>query len=184
MSRFNARRYVAIETAASVAINAVLNVAPAALSAQGQDPAPIPGTFRLSSDAVLPLFMGALMSALVPSLLALRRQHAGRLPAFPDRGGPTFAQAILLPLLLAASVTGLGLLLAGTALPLLAGRSVTPGALLLFKASCGGLIAALVTPLALLLLFGRGWDGNHGPDRRAGDRPGAVAVRDGDQHRA
>jgi len=178
VNRFSARSYVITETALSAAVNMVLNVVPAALSGSGGAEATALGAASsLAPDAVLPLFMGALMSALVPSLLTRRRQLAGKLRDPPGHGGPTVTEVAFVSLLLAASFTGLGMILASTVLPLMAGRSVTLGAMLLFKGAYGGLLAALVTPSALLLLFGRGWGKNHGQDKRAGDRPGTVADR-------
>lgn len=177
MNRFSARSYVITETALSAAVNMVLNVVPAALSASSGAGATALGASSLAPDAVLPLFMGAFMSALVPSLLTRRRQLAGKLRDPPDHRGPTVIKVASVSLLLAASFTGLGMILASTVLPLIAGRSVTLGAMLLFKGAYGGLLAALVTPSALLLLFGRGWGKNHGQDKRAGDRPGTVADR-------
>lgn len=176
MRHFNARRYVIAQTAVSVAVNTVLNVAPSALSAHGQGAILLLGAHGLT-DAVLPLFMGGLMSALVPSLLTRWRHPGGKLQAPMDRTGPTVTGVVLISLLLAASFTVLGALLAGAVVPLMAGRSLTLGAVLLLKGASGGLVAAFVTPLALLLLFGRGWRGDHGQDKRAGDRPGTVADR-------
>lgn len=177
MNRFSARSYVITETALSAAVNMVLNVVPTTLSASGRAGATALGSSSLAPDAVLPLFMGALMSALVPSLLTRRRQLAGKLRDPPVHRGPTVTKVAFVSLLLAASFTGLGMILASTVLPLMAGRSVALGAMLLFKGAYGGLLAALVTPSALLLLFGRGWGKNHGQDKRAGDRPGTVADR-------
>lgn len=177
MSRFNAGRYIIAETAVSVAVNAVLNVVPAALSANGGAGATALGASGLAPDAVLPLFMGAFMSALVPSLLTRWRQLGGKLRTPPGRGGPTVVQVMSASLFVAASFTALGVLLAGTVPPLVAGKSPTLGVMLLLKGAYGGLLAAFVTPSALLLLFGRGWGKNHGQDKRAGDRPGTVADR-------
>ena len=162
MSRFNAGRYIVTETAISAAINAVLNVAPAALSASGSGAVLIPSTLSLTFNALLPLFMGAFMSALVPSLLTRRRQLAGKLQLPRGSDGLTVIQVAFLSLLVAVSFTALGTVLAGTVLPLLAGTSLTLGAMLLFKGAYGGLFAASVTTLALCLLFGHGWKGNHG----------------------
>ncbi len=177
MNRFSARSYVITETALSAAVNMVLNVVPAALSASGGAGATALGASSLAPDAVLPLFMGALMSALVPSLLTRRRQLAGKLRDPPGHGGPTVTEVASVSLLLAASFTGLGMILASTVLPLMAGTSLTLGAALLLKGAYGGLLTALVTPSALLLLFGRCWRKCRGQDKRAGDRPGTVADR-------
>lgn len=152
MSRLNAGRYIVAETAVSAAVNTVLAVAPAVLPAAGPG-APGPDAHGLAG-AVLPLFMGAFMSALVPSLLTRRRQLGGKLRAFLGGGGPTVVQVMSVSLLLAGSFTMLGRLLAD-AVPLLTGTGLTGGATLLFKGAYGGLLAALVTPLALLLLFER-----------------------------
>lgn len=177
MMRPNARRYIVVETAISVAVNTVLNVAPAALSANGQGAASPLGAHGLASGAVLPLFMGGLMSALIPSLLTRWRHLGGKLQAPMDRAGPTVIGVILISLLLAAAFTALSALLAGATVPLMAGRGLTLDAALLLRGAYGGLAAALVTPSALLLLFGRGWRESHGQDKRAGDRLGTVADR-------
>ena len=173
MSRFSARRYIIAETAVSIAVNIGLNVVPTALLANVQKAVTILGTPVLASGTVLPLFMGAFMSALVPSLLTLRRQLAGNLRTPLDYSRPTVIKVGFVSLLMAMSFAGLSMLLAASVLPVMAGASVTPVAMLLFKGAYGGLLAVLVTPTALLLLFGGSWRGNQGEDKCAGEHRAA-----------
>ncbi len=168
MSRLDAARYIAAETAASIVVNVAMSVVPAALSAGGQG---TPGNASGLAGAVLPLFMGAFMSALVPSLLTHRRQLGGKRRDLLGCGRPAVMGIIAVSLLLAAASAALGVLLAG-AVPALTGGKGLTGATLLFKGVYGGLAAALVTPSALLLLFwradvwrvpfGHGWRNSHG----------------------
>ena len=158
-----AARYMAVETAVSVAINAVLNTVPPALSLGLQSGAAIPALHHLTAGAVPQVFMGAFMSGLVPSLLARRRFAQGRLPLAQGRDAPKTARVVATSLCLATAATVLGLLLIGAALPQLAAASPPVAARLLLYAAFGGCVAAVVTPSVLLLTF-----------RRAG-RTGGVA---------
>ena len=155
-----ARRYMAIETALSVAVNAVLNTLPAAVSLGLQAGAPIMGAHHLTLGAVPQVFMGAFMSGLLPSLLTHRRSVQGRLARPAGRDAPTLPRIVSTSLCLAAASTGLGLLLIGALLPRLAEAGLPVAARLLLYAAFGGCVAALVTPSALLLTFGwcRGQD--------------------------
>lgn len=157
MSHFDARRYMAVETAVSVAINAVVNTAPAALSLGLLAGAPVLSTRHLTLDAVPQVFMSAFMSGLVPLLLTRRRSAQGRLACLAGCDAPTMARIVSTSLCLAAASTVLGLLLIAALLPQLAADGPPVAARLLLYAAFGGCLAALVTPSALLLTFGRCW---------------------------
>lgn len=176
MRRFDATRYIAIETAVSVIINAVVNVAPAAISLSGQETVLI-SAHGMAPTAVAPVFMSAFMSALVPSLLTRRRYCKGKLQPRLDTGGPTVIQALSVALSLAATSTLLAMFLTSIVSAQLAGERLQVGVMLLFYGVYGGVLAALVTPAALILLFGRGWRKSFGQDKRVGDRPGPLVDR-------
>ena len=162
-----AGRYMAVETAVSVAVNAVLNTAPAAISLGLQAGVPILGADHLTFGAVPQVFMGAFMSALVPSLLTHRRSVQGRLARPAGRDAPTLPRIVSTSLCLAAASTGLGLLLIGALLPRLAEAGLPVAAKLLLYAAFGGCVASLVTPSALLLTFGPCRGKDDGRARRA-----------------
>lgn len=122
MERSLVRRYIAVETATSVAINTVMSLAAAALFG-GQEAAPAAIVHGLRFEAVLQIFMSAFMTALVPSLLTHRRQLTGRIRTAPGADRLPVLWIALVALLLATSVTALGLILVSKLLPHLLGNS-------------------------------------------------------------
>ncbi len=176
MRQFDARRYIAIETAVSVIINIVMTVTPSAIALSGQQTVLISAQGMAPAIAA-PMFMSAFMSALVPSLLTRRRYRNGKLQSPLHAGGPTVFQAVSAALFLAASLTLLGMFLTSIVSRQWAGESLRVEVVLLVYGAYGGILAALVTPAALILLFGRGWRTGFGQDKRVGDRPGPLVDR-------
>lgn len=176
MKRFDARRYIAIETAVSVIINIVLTVAPSAISLSGQQ-AVLISAHGMAPAIAAPMFMSAFMSALVPSLLTRRRYRNGKLQPPLHTDTPTVLRAVSAALFLAAASAVIGMFLTSIVSRQWAGASLKVGVMLLAYGAYGGVLAALVTPAALILLFGRGWRTGFGQGRRIADRPGPHVDR-------
>src|SRR6202044_755112 len=108
-------KYLASETAVSMAINTAISVGFAWLVFHGHDHVPSSGPGGLVLDAAPQTFMITLMSTLVPSLITRKRMHSGHLDAWlrvQPGGSPAPARTIILRaflLALIAMVLGLGL---------------------------------------------------------------------------
>ena len=149
----NVKRYVLAETLVSVAVNAILGATPIAFASD--EPLHVAAA-SLPVSALAPLFMGAFMSALVPSLLTRRRLREGpHRPAL--RHAPGLPRIVLTAACLAASAMLAGALIGRLVSSHLAGQVWQARPLLVFDAAAAILAAALVTPSALVLLFGRVW---------------------------
>ena len=105
-------KYLATETAVSIAINAAISVGFAWLVFHGHDHVPTGGPGSLVRDAAPQTFMITLMSTLVPSLITRKRMQAGHLDAWlRGQRGPSPAPArkiILRAFLLALHRDGAG----------------------------------------------------------------------------
>ena len=146
-------KYLASETAVSMAINAAISVGFAWLVFHGHDHVPSSGPGGLVRDAAPQTFMITLMSTLVPSLITRKRMHSGHLDAWLRRQpGPSPAPArkiILRAFLLALAAMVLGLGLNAAILPLLFPIGLGYGKVFALKAVYGALVALVITPLAV-----------------------------------
>lgn len=147
-------RYIAVETAIGMGINGAISAAVFRLLFGGE-------ALIARADAVIDTlpqtFMVALMSALVPSLLARRRLAPGSSTVRLRQGRPFLPTGLTLRCVaLALAVTVV--IGAATTLSLTAVLpDLVPGApLLAFKIVYGALVAAIVTPLALCTMLADG----------------------------
>src|SRR6202044_797914 len=100
-------KYLASETAVSMAINTAISVGFAWLVFHGHDHVPSSGPGGLVRDAAPQTFMIALMSTLVPSLVTRKRMHSGHLDTWlggPPGGSPVPPGRIILRALMLAIV--------------------------------------------------------------------------------
>ncbi|SFK40055.1 hypothetical protein [Caulobacter sp. UNC279MFTsu5.1] len=140
------RSYILVETGVSVAINAALSAGFTWLLFHGRAPIAPFGERGFAADFPVQTFMVALMSVLVPSLIARARLRAGRLTAAPPLWvgrWPLWARALGLAVPAAIGLGGLAMAAASLAGPL------SLPALLAFKTLYGAVLAAVVTPWAL-----------------------------------
>jgi hypothetical protein len=146
-------KYLAVETAISMAINGLLSAGFAWLIFHGHDYVPINGPGGLVRDAGPQTFMIALMGTLVPSLITRQRMRAGHLDAWLQRhsgarqrrGSTIFLRALVMAIVGVA----LGLAINQTILPLLFPAALAYERVLLFKTVYGLLVALVVTPFAV-----------------------------------
>jgi hypothetical protein len=146
-------KYLASETALSMAINAAISIGFAWLVFHGHDHVPSSGPGGLVRDAAPQTFMITLMSTLVPSLVTRKRMHSGHLDAWLRGqlgGSPAPAQKISLrALMLALIAMALGLGLNAAVLPVLFPSGLGYGRVFVLKAGYGALVALVITPLAI-----------------------------------
>ena len=153
VTEFNLRRCVAKETAISTLINMLVAIAPG-LMLTGVSATAFRSVPEVTADLTPQIFMAALMSGLVPSLLICRKQARGRLgvPPLTPRLRPERAAAVAAGLAVAFTILVLAVL------PVIvapwAAEGLGAGAILGLRAGLAALAAVTVTPLALLLLFG------------------------------
>ena len=157
-ARFDPWRYIAIETAISVAINTTLGVAPALLSLAVLHTGSRRSAHEVAVSLTPQVLMCALMSALVPLLLTRRRRGLGKACLGRACRRPTLGKTVIVAGALALTFTCLALATIHLLLPSLTGGGLGAGAVVLLTGTQGALSAAIVTPLALLLVFGV--DGN------------------------
>ncbi|HUD94686.1 hypothetical protein [Sphingobium sp.] len=140
--------YVRRETAISIAINAALSLA-FFLAIFGLDrPIPPWGVGGWVFDFMPQGFMIALMSVLVPGIIAGRKLRSGRLVATPSSSllpRHLVARAILLAITSALA----GSALVATFVWIGGVQMLTPLAALLFKVGYGAGLAAIITPPSL-----------------------------------
>lgn len=142
-------RYIVIETAISVIINAAISAGFAFLVFGGRPDIGLWGSAGLALDFVPQTFMIAMMSVLVPTALTRRRIRAGVLR--PDSGPPSRLPRHLFVRGLFVSVVAT-VVLGGAATALLAASWSGPvgfAAVLPLKILYGAGVALIVTPLAL-----------------------------------
>ncbi len=148
------RRYLVVETAISVAINTLIGVVPALLSLAAADPVPTRSLYDVNLSLTPPCLMGALMSALVPSLLTRRRQTRGEWRHARQDIRPTIVRiggiAVLLAILFMLFATSI----IQFALPFATGDRLGSLGVAALTVVQGALSGAVVTPLALTVLFG------------------------------
>jgi hypothetical protein len=144
-------RYLATETALSMAINAAIGFA--WLVFHGHDHVPTSGPGGLVRDAAPQTFMITLMSTLVPSLVTRKRVHSGHLDAWlrgQPGGSPAPASKIILrALMLALIAMAVGLGINAAVLPLLFPGGLGYDRVFVLKAGYGALVALVITPLAI-----------------------------------
>jgi hypothetical protein len=146
-------KYLVVETAISMGINALLSAGFAWLIFHGHDHVPIRGPGGLVRDAGPQTFMITLMGTLVPSLITRQRMRAGRLDAWlQGHSGASQGRAsniFLRALVMAVVAMVLGLAINRTILPLLFPAGLAYEGVLLLKTVYGLLVALLVTPFAI-----------------------------------
>jgi hypothetical protein len=143
------RRYILVETAIGMVINALFSAGFAFLVFGGRAEIGLWGPDGLALDFVPQTFAIAMMSVLVPTALTRRRIRTGTLAARGEAPSPLPRNLLLRALLMALAAT---ILLGGTATALLAAIRVGPltfGAVLPLKIVYGALVALAVTPPAL-----------------------------------
>jgi hypothetical protein len=143
-----AARYVRRETTISIVINVALSLLFFLLAFGRQDPVPVWGVGNFVFDFIPQSFMIALMSTVVPGLLAMKRCRAGLVAPVEVRSWlprRLLHRGLLVGLL--AAVLGTGLVAAVIAV---AGVDEVRWTLALaFKLAYGGALAAIVTPPTL-----------------------------------
>ncbi|OYY91633.1 MAG: hypothetical protein B7Y45_01195 [Sphingomonas sp. 28-66-16] len=137
------RRYIAVETAISVAINVVISIGFVFLVFGGT--AHIAAA-SLIADAAPQSFMIALMSTIVPTLLTRRRRAAGVIAARPAVADRRDRALRLRAPLVAAAVAGIGVALNAALFLTLWHDGLGFAAALAFKAIYGGALGLAVTP--------------------------------------
>jgi hypothetical protein len=142
-------RYILVETAISMAINAAISAGFALLVFGGRAEIGLWGPGGLAFDFAPQTFMIAGMSVLVPTTLTRRRIRTGLLP--PGNGPPSrFPRNLLARALLVALAATIAL--GGAAVAILAATWSGPAAfaaVLPLKIIYGAGVALVVTPLAL-----------------------------------
>ena len=146
-------RYVALETAIGMAINAILSMGLTYVLFEAHVPIPGDGP-ALLRDFAIQSFIVALASVLVPTLLTRRRCHRGtiqRLERGPEeRRTCWFNNLVLRALLIAGCATAISVaLLYWGVLPQLSPAGFTISSFLAFKGAVGALVAFAVTPIAV-----------------------------------
>lgn len=126
-------RFVAVQTAISVAINTGIGAAPKVTEWIGGTANPVSTVHDLAAGLVPSIVVGSFMSALVPALLARRQSVLATAAAGLAVGTVCAALGVAMLGLLAPAQGSLGF---GTALAI--------------KMVCGGLIGLIVTSVALL----------------------------------
>ena len=140
------RRYIATETAISVVINTVISIGFAYFTFRGLSRI---ATAALIPDAVPQSFMIALMSTVVPALLARKRVLAGTIEPVEH---PTVRLARSLPIrasLVALIAAAAGFVMHYALLTTFAPGGLTLNATITFKAVYGATLAAIITPALL-----------------------------------
>lgn len=143
-----AGRYVRRETMISVVINVALSAVFFLLAFGRLDPVPVWGLGKYAFDFIPQSLMIALMSAVVPGILAIRRRKAGLVERVEERSRlprRLLHRALLVGLL--AVVLGAGLAALVLAAAGVETISWTPA--LAIKLVYGGVLAAFVTPPTL-----------------------------------
>jgi hypothetical protein len=143
------RRYIAVETAISVAINGAISALMAWLVFGGRDRIPLGGGSGVLLDFVPQTFMIALMAVLVPTLITRNRVRAGRIGLGSPPRLRLPGNLLLRALAVALSAT---LIVGGSAALLMYGLHpdmIAFHPLLWLKIVYGMGLALLVTPIAL-----------------------------------
>lgn len=147
------RRYFAVEMGIAAVINAVLSAAFVILAFGGRSRIPVFGWGGLAADAAPQSFMIALMSCLIPTLLARRRVAAGTVAPL--------APAFRLPRRIATRVVVVALSTAAVAL-VAQSALLSPFGLwwpfanvLAFKCIYGAVLGAAVAALSIRFELGR-----------------------------
>ena len=151
-------KYLAVETAISIAINAAISIGFVWLVFHGHDPVPTSGPGSLVRDAAPQTFMITLMSTLVPSLITRQRMRSGHLDAWhrsqPGANPSPTSKILLRALTLAIAAGVLGLVLSAAILPYLFPGGLPYDRVLVLKAVYGALVALVITPLAISWVLG------------------------------
>jgi hypothetical protein len=144
-----ARKYLAIETAASGLVNGILNLAAAYAIFHSRNRIPATGPGSLLRDSVGETFIVTLLSVLIPSLIARQRRRAGTLPTSgarqPRATGNLYIRAIVTGLVFTCVCVACNALL----LPLMFPNGVSFANVLLFKTLYGAVVGSMATLLAV-----------------------------------
>jgi hypothetical protein len=144
----DAAQYIRRETVTSVIVSSVLSILLFFVVFGGIDPVPVWGAGGWVRDFVPQSFMIALMTTLVPGVLARRQIRAGAVAA---TAGETRLPRNLLAraLVLAAAAAVIGTVVVA-AVVLAAQQPAVPFAIaVILKAAYGAALAAVITPLGL-----------------------------------
>jgi hypothetical protein len=145
------RRYLRVEAAISVGINAAMSIAFVLLVFHDQARVAVGALVR---DALPQSFMVALMSTAVPTLLTRRRLRAGAVAPLPRSGLGLPANVAVRSLSIALLVVALAGVAHWLLLPRLLPAAVPFGSVLVGKAVYGGLLGAAVTLVAVRAALG------------------------------
>lgn len=140
--------YVRSEVRISVLINAAISLLFFLLVFRRTDPVPVWGLGKFAFDFIPQSLMIALMSAVVPGLLAIRRRRAGRVERIE---APSRLPQRLLPRALLVAVLAVAVGAGSVALVLLAMgiESIGWTPALVTKVLYGAALAAIITPPTL-----------------------------------
>ena len=147
---FEPRRYVVMECLISAAFNAGISAFFTMLVFAGRESIGLWGGGGLALDFVPQTFMGALMSAMVPSFLTIRRMRAGKVSAYRWPLAHYLPRTLALrSILIAIAAT---VVLGGVALSLTAALWEAPlsfAQIFPAKVAYGTLVGIIVTPIGL-----------------------------------
>ena len=148
------RTHLARETTKSVAIGFLAATVPALASLGGAEAAVVHAVHDVAVSLVPMIFMNALMSALVPTVVTLRRKAPSRLSARPDLlSSLVRPAAIVLSLAAAGTAATIGLIyLAASAF---SPTGLAAPGIMLVRAVQAVLVAAILTPLSIALFSPR-----------------------------
>ncbi len=157
MTACSLRRYVVAETAVSIAVNTIIGMMPVLVSLATAGTVSSRSLHHLDISLAPQLLMGALMSALVPSLLTRRRQNRGPWMHAFQNARPTVGRTLAVAAALAALFMVLATAFIHFVLPLMVGNSLGSREVVALTAAQAALSGAFVTPVALTVLFGIRW---------------------------
>ena len=143
------RSYLLRETAISMGINAVLSAVFVFLIFRGKTKIGLWGAGGLAFDFVPQTFMVALMAALVPTLLTRKAARKGSVPAGPAFAARLPGNAFVRALLVAVTVTAVGVPLAILVVDVSSPGGLLFSAVLVAKVIYGTSLACIVTPVAI-----------------------------------
>ncbi len=142
--------YLLRESALSALINAFISLAFVYAVFGNTDPLPVPGVGNYAFDFLPQSFAVALMSALVPGLLARKALKSGR---FPAATVPSIRRVVLRAFAWAAGALVLGALLISIPLWLSGIEAIGRGWGIAGKLGYGALLGAFVTHRSLAMLI-------------------------------
>lgn len=148
------RRYIAIETAISIAINTLISIGFVWLVFGGAAHVTVSALVR---DAAPQSFMIALMSTIVPTLLTRKRRRAVSIESLPGENPPLLRSLLVRAPLVAVIAALVGVALHAALLNVLTPDGLGFAATMVFKAMYGAALASIVTPIILRLALWESW---------------------------